>query len=255
VNYRTILYAAVGTLIFTLTGMGQVNIERQRRSLDSDGTAGEAALSLMVNSGNSESVRGDAGAGLVIKSGRNLGFAILAFSLGEKSSQRFINKGMGHLRYNYILGERSSGELFFQSEYNEFTLLKNRSLAGTGIRYDLVESEKGAAVLGTGIMGEKEELDREINLQDNSGIKLRSSSYLSFRMVLGKTTEWGNVIYFQPSMDDFKDYRGLADSNLRFSVSDRFSFVFTLNLRYDSKPPEGIKKADLEIKNGMSVNF
>ncbi len=253
-NFQIIM-AAMLIAISSADGFGQVNIERQRRSLDSDGIAGEAAFSLMVNSGNSESVRGDAGSGLVIKSGPNLGFAILAFSLGEKSSQRFINKGMGHLRYNYIWGERSSWELFFQTEYNEFTLLKNRSLAGTGFRYDLVKTEKRAAVFGTGIMGEREALDRGFNLRDQSGTNLRSSSYLTFSMVLGKTTEWGNVVYFQPSMDDFDDYRSLADSNLSFSVSGRFSFIVSMNLRYDSKPPEGIKKADLEIKNGMSVNF
>lgn len=251
---KTIVTLAL-IFLFTISGFGQVNIERQRRSLDSDGIAGEAAFSLMVNNGNSESVRGDSKTGVVLKSDRNLGFAILAFSLGEKSSRRFINKGMGHLRYNYILGERSSWEIFFQSEYNEFTLLKNRSLAGTGFRYDLLKTEKTAAVFGTGIMGEREELDLESNSQDQSETHLRSSSYLTFSIVLGETTEWGNVVYFQPSMDDFEDYRSLADSNLSFSVSGRFSFIVSMNLRFDSKPPEGIKKADLEIKNGMSVNF
>ena len=254
-NYRKIVITLTSVFLFAVSGFAQVNIERQRRHLENDGLAGEAALSLMVNSGNSESVRGDSKAGVVIKSGRSLGFAILAFSLGEKSSARFINKGMGHLRYNYIFGERSSCEIFVQSEYNEFTLLQNRSLAGTGIRYDLLKTEKTAAVFGTGIMGEKEKLDLEPGSHDRNGNYLRSSSYLTFSLVLGETAEWGNVIYFQPVIDDFEDYRGLADSNLSFSVSDRFSFIVTLNLRYDSRPPEGIKQADLEIKNGISVNF
>ena len=244
-----------GIIIFTGLVYGQVNIERQRRNIDSDGIAGEAALSLLVNSGNSESVRADNSAGLAGRAGRHLGFTILKFSLGEKSSERFINKGMAHLRYNYVWGARSSWELFLQTEYNEFTLLKNRRLAGTGIRYNIAQTEKGAAIFGTGFMGEKEELDSDFNGDNNSSSSFRSSSYLTWNILLGETTEWGCVVYFQPSLDDFEDYRGLADSNLSFSVSDRFSFMLSLNLRYDSKPPEGIKKADLEIKNGMSVNY
>ena len=232
----------------------QVNIEQRRKKLDRNGLAAGVELYFTLNQGNTDAVKFDNSGSLVFRANRHLTFLLARFSMGEKSGARFINKGMGHLRYNYMLSPAFFWEIFTQSEYNEFILLNFRGLVGTGARFILAGNDNINAVCGLAVMGEYEELDDDAPKMVISRLT-RASSYISVIISLSDAVDFGNIIYIQPSLQDIEDIRILNDANLICRITNRFSFKTSLSLRFDNQPPDNVKKHDLEVNNGLVWDF
>lgn len=143
-----------------------------------------------------------------------------------------------------------------QKEYNEFTLLKDRELAGGGLRVALVQEEdQNSSVniyLGIGVMWEQEVLDLS---PDEETEIYRSTNYISCRLKANDTTTLAATAYYQPDLEDSSDYRVIFDGTLAFKITRSLSFTFNINYRFDNEPPAGIKRYDTEITNGISLNF
>lgn len=249
--FRLIL---TGFILIPTLGLGQVNIEQKRKTLAENGFSAGLDLYATVNQGNTEVVKFDNSGSLVYNYNKHIGFLLLNSSMGGKSKERFINKGMAHLRYNYRLGKTVSWELFTQVEYNEFTSLKLRWLEGTGLRFKLMERDKFTAAWGMAIMNEYEVLDLEEDVEEETRI-IRGSSYLDAGLSLGANVSASNTIYIQPSLEEAEDVRILDDFSLIFQVSDHLSFKANFSLRFDNQPPAGVKKNDLELRNGLTLRF
>jgi len=234
--------------------LGQVNIEGKRKNLSENSLTADISSYLTLNKGNTELVKFDNSGASFFKRNHHLIFLIVSFSLGEKSNQKFINNGMGHLRYNYDFGNLTSAELFCQAEYDEFTFLSFRGLIGGGIRQIFYDSDKFFMVFGTGGMYEYEELDLDEEYVQSTET-VRSSSYLSFDLRLANPMDLSLTSYYQPDFENFNDYRLLFDSFLEIKVLKRFSFITSMNFRYDNTPPADVKKYDLELKNGIIIHM
>ena len=240
---------------FALSAAAQINIERQRKALDRNGYGVNLEVFLTMNQGNTDVIKFDNNGSLAYRVNRHLGFLLLSFSMGEKSNERFINKGMGHLRYNYMWKSFLFGEVFNQVEYNEFTLLNFRGLIGSGPRFILVEKDKFNAAMGIALMYEHEELDIDAGVKEKITRTVRGSSYLSLIILLKEAVVFSNTIYVQPSLEKGEDVRVLNDANLLFNITKKFSFKTSFSLRFDSQPPAGVDKLDLELKNGLVLHI
>ena len=251
--FRFISVGAI-ILLFIQPVFSQVNIEQKRKTLAKDSFTGSLSLSFNATGGNTESVRWDNAGTLVYQTGKHLSFLLLSASMGEKSGGRFINKGMGHLRYNLELVDPVSWEIFLQSEYNEFTLLKHRELAGSGLRFSFVLRKNFDGAAGIAAMYEGEVLESG-NFADRSSDIYRGSSYFSLGFTFNEIVSINEVIYFQPGLSDISDYRILNDTNITMTLNGNIDFFTNFNYRYDSKPPPGVENYDYEIKNGVTVSF
>ena len=56
-------------------------------------------------------------------------------------------------------------------------------------------------------------------------------------------------------MDAFDDIRILNEMELQSPITEKLSVSIIFNLRYDSFPPAGVKKTDLQIRNSLSFIF
>ena len=112
-------------------------------------------------------------------------------------------------------------------------------------------------------MAEEERLNPEMiaGSEQVQRLNWRSSSYLSATYLPKDGISWTSVVYLQPRVDAFADYRLVAETGLALSLNKRFAFTFDARYRQDSSPPqtpEGsaeVLDTDVSIKNGIKVSW
>ena len=258
---RPLLIPALLLLLFISEGaaLATVNIETIRRDEGKEGFSNSLSFKLGYIEGNTNIKRGETALRSDYLSGRQHFFLAASHKRGDKDEERYMDKGFAHLRLINELSDRLSGEIFLQKEYNEFTLLKDRKLAGTGLRIALVQGEsdddkglEASVYLGIGVMWENELLD--LGPDEETEI-YRSTNYISCRLKANDTTTLAATVYYQSDLKEASDYRVLFDGTLAFKITRSLSFTFDINYRFDNEPPAGVKKYDTEITNGISLNF
>ena len=184
-------------------------------------------------------------------------FFILNYKNGyeqEKGLEKnqVVNKGFGHLRMTKMISSKLFFEVFTQFGFNDFLLMKDRKLAGGGLRYKMVANDRMNTFLGIGLMQENEIYD----LVNEPGKKLlRSTNYLRWNINITENTELNNTVYYQFSSSDINDYRLLYDGSIDFSVDENLSFFIELNYRYDNDPHGDMVKSYVQLNNGIEFTF
>ena len=184
-------------------------------------------------------------------------FFILNYENGyeqEKGLEKnqVVNKGFGHLRMTKMISSKLFFEVFTQFGFNDFLLMKDRKLAGSGLRYKMVSNDRMNTFLGIGLMQENEIYDK-VNEPEKK--LLRSTNYLRWNINIAENTELYNTVYYQFSSSDINDYRLLYDGSIDFSVVENLSFFIEINYRYDNDPHGDMVKSYVQLNNGIEFTF
>ncbi len=184
-------------------------------------------------------------------------FFILNYENGyeqEKGLEKnqVVNKGFGHLRMTKMVSSKLFFEVFTQFGFNDFLLMKDRKLAGSGLRYKMVSNDRMNTFLGIGLMQENEIYDK-VNEPEKK--LLRSTNYLRWNINIAENTELYNTVYYQFSSSDINDYRLLYDGSIDFSVNENLSFFIELNYRYDNDSHGDMGKSYIQLNNGIEFTF
>ena len=184
-------------------------------------------------------------------------FFILNYENGyeqEKGLEKnqVVNKGFGHLRMTKMISSKLFFEVFTQFGFNDFLLMKDRKLAGGGLRYKMVSNDRMNTFLGIGLMQENEIYDI-VNEPEKK--LLRSTNYLRWNINITENTEFNNTVYYQFSSSDINDYRLLYDGSIDFSMDENLSFFIELNYRYDNDPHGDMVKSYVQLNNGIEFTF
>ena len=184
-------------------------------------------------------------------------FLILNYENGYEQEKgldknQVVNKGFGHLRMTKMISSKLFFEVFTQFGFNDFLLMKDRKLAGSGLRYKMVSNDRMNTFLGIGLMQENEIYDI-VNEPEKK--LLRSTNYLSWNINIAKNTQLYNTVYYQFSSSDINDYRLLYDGSIDFSVDENLSFFIELNYRYDNDPHGNMGKSYIQLNNGIEFTF
>jgi len=184
-------------------------------------------------------------------------FFILNYENGYEQKKgldknQVVNKGFGHLRMTKMISSKLFFEIFTQFGFNDFLLMKDRKLAGSGLRYKMVSNDRMNTFLGIGLMQENEIYDM-VNEPEKK--LLRSSNYLRWNINIAENTELYNTVYYQFSSSDINDYRLLYDGSIDFSVNENLSFFIELNYRYDNDPHGNMGKSYVQLNNGIEFTF
>ena len=237
---------------------GQVNTEAMRSEDNSDGFKNQFNLELGYEKANSEVLDLAAEYRLdYIRKDNFHSFMVINLENGYEEENDLpkniiTNKGFAHLRTTKDLFTNYQMEVFTQYEFNEFLLLNDRYLLGTGLRIGLQKSELAHTHIGIGLMVEKETYNLDI---ENEKSLLRSTNYIKNNIALNSNIELSNTAYFQIASDDFNDYRILYDGGLDFHVNDLFAFTIELNYRYDNDPQGELGNSYIQVTNGVTFNF
>jgi len=234
----------------------QVNTERMRIGSDHKGLSGFFDINLRVKSGNVEIFDTGSGLRLGYSGNRFMTFIVSNIQYATKKSKTFINRGFTHIRYNRNFHPRCTFEVFTQYEFNEFIRLLSRTLVGTGARIPLLKRDQFTLFYGSTYMHEWEHLNVRAGSGDIAKSSInRWSNYLVTNWQSKHDAAFVNTVYIQPRFDDFNDIRILNEMALQAKVSSWLSITLTFNLRFDSKPPSGVKKTDIELKNSLRLSF
>ena len=184
-------------------------------------------------------------------------FLILNYKNGYEQEKdldknQVVNKGFSHLRMTKMISSKLFFEVFTQFGFNDFLLMKDRKLAGSGLRYKMVSNDRMNTFLGIGLMQENEIYDM-VNEPEKK--LLRSTNYLRWNINITKNTQLYNTVYYQFSFSDINDYRLLYDGSINFSVNENLSFFIELNYRYDNDPHGNMGKSYIQLNNGIEFTF
>ncbi len=165
-----------------------------------------------------------------------------------------INDGFQHLRYNYTLKDSSfiTLEAFLQHQYNTIKLIERRFLAGGGMRFRLINSNRVTAYTGTMAMYEYEQRSNE---QRELIEMARLSSYLSISWDILDNLSFKHIGYYQPSFLNIKNYRLASETGLSLKMTKLLFFKMALKLTMESHPSAGINNLFYTWENSLQFKF
>lgn len=244
--------------LFFLSAYAQVNTEKFRKEFNETGFFGKVSLAAGLASGNSEFVNVKSAA-RVDYAGKDFDFFLVGnYEFQEAKSEKVVNKGFAHLRSIITLNSSLSLEFFLQKEFNQFILLEDRNLAGSGLRLDVVklfsdENDSPVEIFGgAGLMFENELYDISVSPETNL---FRSTNYLTIKWQVNEGFSFIAINYFQFDVERLNDYRIVSDTGVNFLITKNLSFNSSLSWRFDNEPVEGVKNYDLELTNGITFSF
>ena len=138
-----IIKYAVGLIclfILSESARAQVNIETIQRTESKSGWYNNIALSLIYQSGNTDLLRFNSSIRSDYPVDRYHTFGIVSFQQEKQGGKLYTDKGFVHLRGARSINNHLSVEIFTQKQFNESILLKDRNLAGGGIRVQFSSS-------------------------------------------------------------------------------------------------------------------
>jgi len=246
-------------LIFMLSNIAvsQVNTEAMRNTKERSGFANTLGFDFGFEKSKEEvlEVAGKYRLDFMGKNGLQ-SFLVLSYENGyekedaEKNS--IVNKGFGHLRFTKNMFDKFFIEVFTQYGFNDFLLMNERRLYGSGIRYRILNREILSGYVGVGAMHEEEiyNLGSDFNMN-----LLRSTNYLSWKIRFNETSSLQNTAYYQFDTKNTSDRRILYDGDLNIALNNKLLFTLSLNFRYDSEPHGELGKTYTQLKNGIEYIF
>jgi hypothetical protein len=175
------------------------------------------------------------------------------------TGQPFIRTGYSHFRTNWFRENAISYESFTQVQFDLGRGMNLRWLAGSGIRFRLVQDDNIKLFLGSGGMFERERWEHP-RLDDVMVVKNipKWTNYLSYSQKFTQTMAFNLILYYQTGYDNDDDawrQRFSLDSGLRFNISDKISFVMEFAWAYEAQPVVPIIKHIYSLENGIVIEF
>jgi putative salt-induced outer membrane protein YdiY len=247
-------------LVTLLPGVASaiVNIESMRVETEGEGVSGSFSLTANGTSGNSDTSNAGLGAYIQNKRGERTDFAILTYNYGSSDGEKNVDRTLVHLRHVQGFAPRRAWEAFAQWQKDEFKRLSHRELIGGGLRWDLNHSRKADSRLyiGAGAFYESERLDQRAGTTDaGTDTTVRGNFYLSLQQPLNEHATLASTTYFQPSLEHVSDRRFVEQGVLFFEINESTRIKISVDVSYDSEPPQDVKKTDVTYTTGIDYSF
>ena len=177
----------------------------------------------------------------------------------EVTNEPVVRGGYLHARSNFLRKRRLSHELFTQYQYDRVRGLRDRWLAGGGLRWRWLESDKSSLYLGAGIMYEVEQWqDPEAENKFIQPKLWKSANYLSLNTAFSNQVSLHAISYYQTGFDNSIDaFRHCisATATLRVKLSSKLTFKTSFDGVYENRPVIPITKFIYSLNNGLTVSF
>jgi hypothetical protein len=184
-------------------------------------------------------------------------FVTASGRFAERADATFISQAFLFGRWTAMWFPRVGTDLFLQFQFNELLRLRRRSLAGAGLRIELVHDPAFVLSAGAGYMIEYEKIDVAPGASDVPTVRAhRLASSLTARLALFDGALLAqNTLFFQPRFDGWGDVRVLDDFQVVTKVTEVLSLGTTISVFYDSAPPTGVLPVDLRLTTTVRLSF
>jgi Protein of unknown function, DUF481 len=246
-------------LLWLLLAAGQVNaqlvnIESRRIHNDSMRCAGEFNFNFSyrdINDKKFSVLSSNLMLQLKSKNFNSYWLFLGAADISKAGGSKFENSHFLHLRYNQKWGKIVRWEAFAQFQRNLPIGIQWRYLFGTGPRFKLLSSQLLHLYAGVLYMYDYERTTNDVLSRGS-----RNSTYASFTIhVPAIKMEMTGTTYYQPLLQNFKDYRILSENRLAFNITKKFKVQTSFRYYFDSRPPTGFVAHTIALEQGFSVSF
>ena len=158
----------------------------------------------------------------------------------------FSNDYLQHFRTKYYLNDKFALESYLQNQHDLVHNIENRKSAGLGFKAIIPIVD----FIGLSIFYEDELLVDDISHKD-----YRMNFYNEFGFNISENFKFSNVIYYQPNIEEYNDYKFAIESTLSFSIIKNLFFTNTFSLAHDTYPAVDIPKTIYQIKNSLKFKF
>ena len=231
-----------------------LNVERTRSGADSTGWGGEIGLDLTIEKYNDRVTTAENESALFYTSNNHNYILLSSLEFVDVDGSSIINSGYIHARSTFRSKKRFSPELFLQYQYNNNLGLTNRRLAGGGVRYRFLTSNRLKGTISTGFMAENEEWDPDEG--DNiENTFLKSTSNLALRGSVSENASLLLIGYYQARPDKFFEPRATLESQLGVKLSRHITLAISFVMTNDASPIIDIPKITYELENSLIFSF
>lgn len=179
-----------------------------------------------------------------------LAFGDLSYS--DVNGNKSDDSKLLHLRYIHKnIWSELNFEGFLQHESDDFALLASRDLIGGGLAL-LRKHEDYSIHTLAGIMHEREEHLTDTT-QDRDIERFTFSSQLQY--VFDNKARFTGVIYFQPAIDQFNDYRSTVKASVNFPLTSNLDMVVGYSWRYNGQAFSDVPPIKRSLSTGISYHF
>lgn len=229
-----------------------VNVEKSRKE-NKEGLQGLVQLNLSLTKNTRQIFETGTQAQIQYNKNKHTVLLLNTLNFMRVEGDDLINNGFQHLRYNFNLSrEFLIFEAFTQHQYNSIRLLQRRFLLGAGPRLRIWENDHFAFFFAPLVMYESEVFNDEKNTKTD---KIKGDLYISASYQLDERINFSHTTYYQPDFKYFDQFRLSSETGLEMKFTDKFSFVVSYDLAYDSHPPGDIPKLFYVLKNGIQYGF
>lgn len=229
-----------------------VNIENMRLNPKKEGFTGNVDLNMSFTMNTVQLfVLGDRARVAYFKK-RNYWLLLTDHSFIKTKDVSIVNLGFEHIRYNYTLKDsgKISVEGFEQAQFNKIQKINLRLLLGGGFRFHILDFKNYQLNVGTGFMGEYEEM-----IDYGFSNDILSNNYVSFDGQFNEQIGLNTITYFQPKLIDFGNYRLANETSLRFTINKYLTYRIIYFLSHDSRDIPDVRKTNYIFKNALSFTF
>lgn len=229
-----------------------VNIESARMQSDTTGWLGNAGASMALTKNANEVFSAGMDAHLQYKTNKSLYLILGSYGFLKGNGEKLINNTFFHLRYNYKVTPVLRWEVFTQLQQNLISGIKYRFLFGTGPRLKILSTPHIRVYAATLLMYEEEKGNTKPTILHTD---LRNSSYISFTIIPNKQVELISTTFFQPLLNQFKDFRILNQASLRVKAAKKLGIRINWNYLNDQYPAPGIPTVNYTLSTGIDYDF
>jgi len=228
-----------------------VNIESRRLDSRDSGWHGTTEVLFNYSQNTNKVITGGNRTNVIYKKDINSYLFINEYNIIRANNLNFTNNAYQHARYSRKISEILSGEAFAQTQFNQQLGFNFRGLLGAGPRVRLIYEDSIKVFLGPMWMYEHE-IIRGTNETNTAN---RLSTYLSLVLYRWYDVNLDWMIYYQPNLANYDDYRLSAEARLEWKVKSNWLFRLVLTHLYDTDPPKGIPKNISNIRNSLVYSF
>jgi hypothetical protein len=250
--------SSLGAVFVPLPAAAQTILNTERFQLrEVSGFHVSADLSANGQRGNSRILTVNSSGMTGLLTGRHWPRVIFGARYLSTRETALLDSRFVQLRYSYILDPRLRTFHFVQLQRTETLRLRSRWLLGSGIRRTLFEAEHGSFDLGTGLMGEWEELQPDaVGPEESTSLRaLRMANLAVFSRDFASGARILNILYFQPDVSDFGDLRLLNDLGLFVPLTEHVRLTASVEWRRDTRPPGELESDDLSFSFGVGIDM
>jgi hypothetical protein len=246
--YRFLFFAALFLSSLFASAQSVVNTESNRLDTLKNGLKGNIELSLNFVQNTNNIFQTQNSSLFQWNKNKHSLKSFNALNLTIFNDSKVLNDGVQYLRYSYHLTDFFDVETFGQAQYNQIIKIRGRYLMGLGGRLHIFDPEEDSVKLHLSVhyMREyEEETTERINRHH------RLNNVLSFGWPINDKIDLNMIAYYQPDMQDFKDFRFSSEASIQIKILKRLTFKYSMAWFYDENPPEGINRVFYNIRNTL----